>query len=458
MLDSLMGPDRDKAARDSEEKWRDRAVCRGFLTGFCARDRSVLGGKRSIEVCSKIHSDIVREQFEAAPEAEREEYRRDCENLSLRDLEGLMRENEKFIGRARERVRADARRKKPVLSVEVNNKLADLKREATSIQERADALEEKNYKAHIASLYAGRIGLMRQAVDEVAGQIECIQGHITALQADLAKLEADKDKKSTELKILEAEMAEKQSITPTDDRDSLKAKATEKFKEYDDVMNAETKKAMDEQRVDICDICGTQYKGEADRESHTQYKVHQGFVLVRRRIEELKRKREEADKAKEEERKEKKREALEKAESGWTVVPNDGVEIRAEMYMSSEVVGCVENGSDVHGKREGKWLKLSAHSKHPAGYILIKGDTGTLLEPHQSRVAESKGTETDVAKDAKHAKDSSKDKAKEKARSRSREKGRDHKGRSRSRRRSKARSKSRGRRNRSQRRSRSRRR
>merc|ERR1711862_917194 len=109
MLDALMGPGRDVAGKDPNAKdWKDRTVCRGFLIGFCPFDKAVLGGKRTLDVCPKIHSETTRAKFEQDDDGKDEsDFRVRCEEISLRDLEYVISECDAHCRREHERIKRE---------------------------------------------------------------------------------------------------------------------------------------------------------------------------------------------------------------------------------------------------------------------------------------------------------------------------------------------------------------
>merc|ERR1712050_539175 len=108
MLDALMGPGRDQTKDPNAQDWKDRSICRGYLVGFCPLDKSALGGKRTMDVCPKIHSDIIRTKFEASSDgAEDSDFRIRCEEISLRDLEYVISECEGHTRRELERIKRE---------------------------------------------------------------------------------------------------------------------------------------------------------------------------------------------------------------------------------------------------------------------------------------------------------------------------------------------------------------
>lgn len=141
MLDALMGPGRDEGNKDPNKVgYKDRTVCKGFLLGFCPYGKEVLGGKRNIEVCKKIHSEVMQSQFNADPNSE--QYRKDCELTSLRDLEQVISDRDTHMATERGRIREDFKRRKAPLPPDVNIKISAMKREALAMGERAEALDD----------------------------------------------------------------------------------------------------------------------------------------------------------------------------------------------------------------------------------------------------------------------------------------------------------------------------
>eukprot|EP00931_Biecheleriopsis_adriatica_P064280 TRINITY_DN39086_c0_g1_i1.p1 TRINITY_DN39086_c0_g1~~TRINITY_DN39086_c0_g1_i1.p1 ORF type:complete len:366 (+),score=123.83 TRINITY_DN39086_c0_g1_i1:70-1167(+) len=140
MLDALMGPNRDKAPGETkQEDWRDRKVCKKFLIGFCPYDKAVLGGRRSIEPCSKIHNEMLREAFnghaDGSPDSS---YRRDCEDIALRDLAEAINIKDIY---AKEQLSIKAAELK-IRRTGPNHEIGRMKREAMLLKEQADALTD----------------------------------------------------------------------------------------------------------------------------------------------------------------------------------------------------------------------------------------------------------------------------------------------------------------------------
>ncbi|CAE7626717.1 BBX19 [Symbiodinium sp. CCMP2456] len=143
MLDALMGPGRDQIEKEGKgvkEKFKDESVCKSFLVGLCPLDASILGGKRKFKVCEKIHSELMKDQLAKHPDAE--QLKREYEKTQMRDLDFVIRECEAHIASEKNRIREDVRRKKPPLPIQVNDKLAQMKRESSALIQRAEALDD----------------------------------------------------------------------------------------------------------------------------------------------------------------------------------------------------------------------------------------------------------------------------------------------------------------------------
>lgn len=103
LLDSLMGPSRDKSAEEQqkEDGWKDKNVCKRFLVGFCpnnVQDNWFHNTRRKdINVCNKVHSERLQSDFEKHPDRER--YQAEYEKEFLDFLEGLVREADAWIAR-----------------------------------------------------------------------------------------------------------------------------------------------------------------------------------------------------------------------------------------------------------------------------------------------------------------------------------------------------------------------
>jgi len=105
LLDALMGPNRNRkeAAPSGKPDFADRSVCKNFLVGFCPHDWFTTA-KRQLRPCNKIHSEMMREQFERHPEVGR--YRAEYEEDFLSYLEVVARDCDAYIARERPKCRS----------------------------------------------------------------------------------------------------------------------------------------------------------------------------------------------------------------------------------------------------------------------------------------------------------------------------------------------------------------
>ncbi|CAE7231481.1 Luc7l3 [Symbiodinium necroappetens] len=133
MLDALMGPSRnqDQATKDTETPdFADEKVCKNFLVGFCPHDWFTTS-RRKMPPCNKIHSEVLRDTFEAHPEVAK--YRRAFEEQFLKYLAKVTRECDMFIGREKIKCR-------PKGSGGVTTRMPP------DVQEKYDALQKEHQK------------------------------------------------------------------------------------------------------------------------------------------------------------------------------------------------------------------------------------------------------------------------------------------------------------------------
>jgi len=141
MLDALMGPSRNSSlsSKNTSEDWRDRKVCKTFLVAVCPYDKTMLGGRKSIEVCPKIHNEALREAFKAhADGAPDSRFRRDCEDKAMRDLLEAIAARDVF---AREQLS----HKNAQLNIRPtgrNKEIGKMKRQVCEIKEKADLIDD----------------------------------------------------------------------------------------------------------------------------------------------------------------------------------------------------------------------------------------------------------------------------------------------------------------------------
>mmetsp|Transcript_52346 Transcript_52346/g.168666 ORF Transcript_52346/g.168666 Transcript_52346/m.168666 type:complete len:358 (+) Transcript_52346:101-1174(+) len=153
MLDALMGPGRDVVEKDkgkSKEKFKDKEVCKAFLVGLCPLDPGLLGGKRNFTVCDKIHSEIMRQQFEA--HADRQDLEWDYKLQCLKSLEHAIRECDSRVATEKGRIRDDWGNRRPPLPVHVIDQVSRIKRESSSMLAMAEQMDDDKSKEKEALL------------------------------------------------------------------------------------------------------------------------------------------------------------------------------------------------------------------------------------------------------------------------------------------------------------------
>eukprot|EP00930_Biecheleria_cincta_P057841 TRINITY_DN43713_c0_g1_i1.p1 TRINITY_DN43713_c0_g1~~TRINITY_DN43713_c0_g1_i1.p1 ORF type:complete len:379 (-),score=72.64 TRINITY_DN43713_c0_g1_i1:85-1221(-) len=145
MLDALMGPNRDEKEKDKDkakEKFKDSEVCKAFLSGFCPMDPAYLGGKRNFKPCQKIHSEIMKGQFDSHPDHAKLLPRYEIEAIS--SFERAVYECDVRLKDEKKRVREDWGNRRPPLASDALNKIHALKRDARLRFEAAEKMEDDN--------------------------------------------------------------------------------------------------------------------------------------------------------------------------------------------------------------------------------------------------------------------------------------------------------------------------
>lgn len=143
LLDSLMGPERDKAKKDQKtDAWKERDVCKRFLVGFCPNDQHdnwFHNTKRDIGICCKLHSERLRQDFESHPD--RKKYEAGYQQDFLRFLEGLNAEADACV--AREKGKCAAPGKMAKLTEDQKETVANLQKQADEKMKEAEDLADK---------------------------------------------------------------------------------------------------------------------------------------------------------------------------------------------------------------------------------------------------------------------------------------------------------------------------
>jgi len=139
MLDALMGPNRDAAASDKKDEWKDPKVCKRFLIGFCPYDKSILGGRRSMAVCADIHNEMLREAFLTSEDgAPNSRFRSKYEEVLTKDLVEALQKKDSY---AKEQLALKGAELK-IRRTGPNKEIGRMKREAMELKEKADALDD----------------------------------------------------------------------------------------------------------------------------------------------------------------------------------------------------------------------------------------------------------------------------------------------------------------------------
>lgn len=103
LLDSLMGPSRNVASKEKTgEDFKAKNVCKHYFVGFCVSGW-FQNTKREKDPCTKVHSDLLKEEFERHPKHKqlRKEYERDF----LRYLESYTSDADSWVIRERRKCR-----------------------------------------------------------------------------------------------------------------------------------------------------------------------------------------------------------------------------------------------------------------------------------------------------------------------------------------------------------------
>mmetsp|Transcript_22632 Transcript_22632/g.52794 ORF Transcript_22632/g.52794 Transcript_22632/m.52794 type:complete len:301 (+) Transcript_22632:113-1015(+) len=180
LLDSLMGPSRDKSKSENlrDDGWKEGNVCKRFLVGFCpnsAQDNWFHNTRRKdINVCTKIHSDRLKADFEKHPDRER--YQAIYEKEFLDFLEGLVREADAWIARETKNAAGPGKKLPP----QVKEKIVELKAKSEQLMKDAEDFGDKNdlTSSQAAVTEANRINqeiaqLKEEHTYEFSGEVVC---------------------------------------------------------------------------------------------------------------------------------------------------------------------------------------------------------------------------------------------------------------------------------------------
>lgn len=105
LLESLMGSNRDVPLKEAKKKkgqnFKESKACKFYLLGFCPQHEDLFKntkkGHLQIGECCKVHSDALKEEFEASPE--KVEHERQYARDLLKYLQGLTRKVDEIVKR-----------------------------------------------------------------------------------------------------------------------------------------------------------------------------------------------------------------------------------------------------------------------------------------------------------------------------------------------------------------------
>ncbi|CAK0802450.1 unnamed protein product [Prorocentrum cordatum] len=167
LLDSLMGPSRDKDMKEQKRSdgWKERNVCKRFLVGFCpndSQDNWFKNTRRDIGSCTKVHSVALKQQFEQHPD--REKYQTDYEKDFLDYLEGLIHEADQWISRERKNCKGAGveTRIPPNLKQTIDR----MKEQAEDLMKKAEDLAESGDVAGSKRM-VDESGRLKQDIEEI---------------------------------------------------------------------------------------------------------------------------------------------------------------------------------------------------------------------------------------------------------------------------------------------------
>lgn len=143
LLDSLMGPSRDKSLDEQQKAdgWKDRSVCKRFLVGFCpndVQDNWFKNTRRDTGTCNKIHSQRLKELFQS--HSDRQKYEAEYEKDFLTYLEGLVYEADAWIARERKNCRPAGKETK--IPPHVKDNIANMQEQLDQWMKKAEDLAE----------------------------------------------------------------------------------------------------------------------------------------------------------------------------------------------------------------------------------------------------------------------------------------------------------------------------
>jgi len=144
------------------------SVCKSFLAGCCPFDPDHLGGKRQFKTCEKIHSELMKDQFDSHPEAPVLKIKYMI--ASIPDFEYAISECNARVAEEQKRINEEWDRKEPIdrIPVGMAAKIAELKSQSLARM----TIAEKNIDD------ADKRRLMKEA-DELTKEVMALEAEET---------------------------------------------------------------------------------------------------------------------------------------------------------------------------------------------------------------------------------------------------------------------------------------
>ncbi|CAK0879120.1 unnamed protein product [Prorocentrum cordatum] len=144
LLDSLMGPSRDKDLKEQRRSdgWKEENVCKRYIIGFCPNNQNDCwfnARRRDLGLCTKVHSEALRKQFQDHPD--REKHLPAYEKEFLAYLESVISEADASI--AREKKKAAPAGVETRIPVHLKGTAKELKQQAEDCLKLAEEAAEK---------------------------------------------------------------------------------------------------------------------------------------------------------------------------------------------------------------------------------------------------------------------------------------------------------------------------
>lgn len=197
LLDSLMGPSRDKDIKDQRsDGWKEENVCKRFLIGFCPNNQNDCwfnARRRDLGLCTKMHSEALRKQFQDHPD--REKHLPAYEKEFLTYLESVIYEADASI--TREKKKAAPAGIETRIPVHLKGTAKELKQQAEDCLKLAEEAAEKGDVEGSKRLVAQKGKLMEDLEDlkarytyESTGENVCEVCGVRCLPGEQADYEA----------------------------------------------------------------------------------------------------------------------------------------------------------------------------------------------------------------------------------------------------------------------------